>query len=163
MVLTCLGLYAHWPSEPLPPGTQADRILVLKGERKMQLLNQGQVIREYTVALGRDPVGTKRREGDNKTPEGVYFLEERTGPEESRYHSSVQTTYPNEEDKAISKSMGVPPGGMISIHSLRNDMFFFGRFHRLVDWTRGCIAINTWEIDELLRVTKDGTPIEIRP
>ena len=31
------------------------------------------------------------------------------------------------------------------------------------DWTDGCIAVTNAEIETLLRVVKDGTPIEILP
>jgi murein L,D-transpeptidase YafK len=56
---------------------RADRVLVLKHERTLQLLNQGKVIKTYKVALGGDPVGAKTRQGDHKTPEGVYVLDSR--------------------------------------------------------------------------------------
>jgi murein L,D-transpeptidase YafK len=49
----------------------ADRVVVLKKERILQLLNAGKVIKTYKVALGGDPVGPKARQGDHKTPEGV--------------------------------------------------------------------------------------------
>ena len=37
-----------------------------------------------------------------------------------------------------------------------------GGAHREKDWTAGCIAVTDEEIDELYRVTPDGTKIEIR-
>jgi murein L,D-transpeptidase YafK len=49
----------------------ADRVMVLKKERTLQLLSQGKVIKTYKVALGGDPVGAKTRQGDHKTPEGI--------------------------------------------------------------------------------------------
>ena len=52
---------------------RADRVVVLKKERSLQLLRQGNVIKTYKVALGADPVGPKQRQGDHKTPEGVYL------------------------------------------------------------------------------------------
>ena len=60
-------------TEPL----HADRVLVLKKEHTLQLLNQGKVIKTYRVALGRDPIGPKIRQGDHKTPEGLYSLDSR--------------------------------------------------------------------------------------
>ena len=62
------------PAESLPV---ADRILVLKGERRLQLLRRGQVLREYRIALGLNPVGHKERSGDFRTPEGSYYLSRR--------------------------------------------------------------------------------------
>lgn len=55
----------------------ADRVVVLKKERTLQLLSQGKVMKTYKVALGGDPVGPKTRQGDHKTPEGLYVLDSR--------------------------------------------------------------------------------------
>ena len=38
----------------------------------MALLQNGKPLKTYKVALGGQPVGAKDREGDHKTPEGVY-------------------------------------------------------------------------------------------
>jgi murein L,D-transpeptidase YafK len=43
---------------------RADRIVVNKGRRQMMLLRGESVLRQYRVALGREPVGHKEREGD---------------------------------------------------------------------------------------------------
>jgi hypothetical protein len=59
------------------PALHADRVLVLKRERTLQLLRQGKMIRSYKVALGGDPIGPKTRQGDHKTPEGLYVLDSR--------------------------------------------------------------------------------------
>ena len=40
------------------------KVVVLKKERRLELLGQGKVIRIYKVALGGDPVGPKTRQGD---------------------------------------------------------------------------------------------------
>ena len=55
----------------------ADRVVVLKRERTLQLLSHGKVIKSYEVALGGDPVGPKTQQGDHKTPEGEYVLDSR--------------------------------------------------------------------------------------
>lgn len=49
------------------------------------------------------------------------------------------------------------------IHGLRNGLGWIGRLHRLVDWTRGCIALTDGEVDQIWQAVPDGTPIEIRP
>ena len=41
----------------------ADRVVVLKKERTLQLLHHGKVFKSYTVALGGDPVGRKTQQG----------------------------------------------------------------------------------------------------
>ena len=37
----------------------------------------------------------------------------------------------------------------------------FGRFHRYIDWTGGCIAVSNSEIDELYSHIKIGAKIKI--
>jgi murein L,D-transpeptidase YafK len=68
--LLCAALFAQTTDKAL----RADRVVVLKKERSLQLLRQGKVIKTYKVALGADPVGPKQRQGDHKTPEGLYLL-----------------------------------------------------------------------------------------
>ena len=47
---------------------KADRILVLKSKRELQLLRGDVVLKSYPIALGRHPRGPKRRFGDGRTP-----------------------------------------------------------------------------------------------
>ncbi|MDD4964541.1 MAG: L,D-transpeptidase family protein [Gallionella sp.] len=151
--------YAKWPRNALAQGLTADRIVVYKSERKLVLLKGGDVLREYRVALGSEPIGAKEREGDGKTPEGRYTIDTRNP--QSKFHLSLHVSYPNPEQIAHAKQQGESPGGMIMIHGLRNGTGFFSRFHWLVDWTAGCIAVSNEEIEEIWRVVPNGTPIEI--
>lgn len=152
--------YANWPDNPLPAGTVVDSVLVLKGERKLILLDRGNPVREYRIALGGNPVGPKAREGDRKTPEGQYVIDYRN--KNSAFHLALHVSYPDVVDRARASAQGIDPGGLIMIHGIRNKLWFFGRFHRAIDWTNGCIALTDWEIEELWRLVADGTPIEIR-
>ena len=140
---------------------QADRVLVEKKARHMILFSKGKPIREYTIALGRSPEGPKIQEADCKTPEGNYFIESRD--RKSRYHANLRISYPNSFDYRRSKELGVKPGGDIMIHGLRKGFGWVGRIHRLIDWTKGCIAVTNEEIEEILRLVPNGTPVEIRP
>lgn len=143
------------------PALQADRVVVLKKERTLQLLRQGKVIRSYKVALGGDPVGPKARQGDHKTPEGVYVLDSRNL--HSQFHKSIHISYPSAQERAAARRKGVSPGGDVFVHGLPNGYGWVGASHRLKDWTDGCIAVTNEEIDEIWLAVADGTPIEIRP
>lgn len=44
-----------------------------------------------------------------------------------------------------------------------NNFWFVGNFHRIFDWTNGCIAVNNWEMEELFNAVSVGTKIEIKP
>src|SRR6516165_3911522 len=144
---------------PLPASTTADKVLVLKGERKLRLIKGDQVLKTYTVSLGGNPVGPKIREGDRKTPEGNYVLDRHNA--HSQYHKSIHISYPNPEDVAHAKKLGVRTGGDLFIHGLPND--YKGPGQDLGDWTDGCIAVTNAEIEEIWRAVADGTPIEIKP
>lgn len=161
--LTFLGgaIWAHWPRQPLPPGTQADRVVVRKGMRTLELYRGADLVRVYRIALGRNPKGHKQQEGDSRTPEGHYILDYRNP--RSSYHKALHVSYPSAADTAAARSRGVSPGGLIMVHGVRNGMGVIGRLHRLFDWTDGCIAVSDREIDEIWRVVADGTPIVIEP
>lgn len=139
----------------------ADRVLVFKRARTLELLRQGNVIRTYKVALGGDPVGPKTRQGDHKTPEGVYVLDSRNA--HSQFHKSIHISYPSAGDRAAARRNGVSSGGDVFVHGLPNGYGWIGTGHRARDWTDGCIAVTNDEIDEIWLAVPDGTPIEIRP
>ncbi|WP_158792608.1 murein L,D-transpeptidase family protein [Granulicella sp. L60] len=144
---------------PLPSSAMADRVVVLKGERKLLLIKGDVVLKTYTVSLGANPVGLKRMQGDRKTPEGNYILDRHNA--HSQYHKSIHISYPNADDVARVSRLGFPTGGDVFIHGLPND--YAGPGKDLGDWTNGCIAVTNAEIDEIWRAVADGTPIEIRP
>jgi murein L,D-transpeptidase YafK len=153
--------FVHHVWNPLPSGTQIDRIVVEKSARKLSVFENGKALKTYHVALGRNPVGAKQQEGDNKTPEGIYKIDSRNP--HSDFHLGLHISYPSDQDKARAAERGVSAGFDIMIHGVQNGRGWIGAFHRLQDWTAGCIALTNEEIEELWRVTADGTPVEIRP
>ena len=146
-----------------PPLTQpkVDKVIVIKSKRVMMLLNNSRVVRTYRIALGKQPVGLKVRQGDHKTPEGSYTLVSRNP--NSSFHLSIKISYPNEYDARYAKKIGRPPGGDIMIHGLPEGLGGLGKLHRTLDWTDGCIAVTNSEMDEIWQLVSDGTPIEINP
>jgi murein L,D-transpeptidase YafK len=159
-ILAALAMYAHWPRTGLPEGVTADRVVVLKSERRLQLYRGEQLLMEYRVSLGFNPVGTKEIEGDGKTPEGPYFIDKRNP--KSQYHLSLHISYPTAKQVAQASAWGVNPGGLIMIHGLPNGLGAMGRLHLLTDWTAGCIAVTNEEIEEIWRAVPNGTPIEVK-
>ena len=127
----------------------------------MSIFRDGKSLKTYRVALGGNPIGAKEQEGDMKTPEGVYTIDYRNP--NSDYHLALHVSYPSDEDNTRAAQRGVNAGFDIMIHGLPNGHGWIGAFHRWKDWTAGCIALTDEEIEELWRVTPDGTPIEIRP
>jgi murein L,D-transpeptidase YafK len=143
------------------PMEKADRILVLKSTRELQLLHGDMLLKSYPIALGWRPKGPKRRQGDGRTPEGVYFIDGRLT--RTPYHLALHISYPKELDRARARQAGHRPGGDILIHGMPAR---FGhtdpvRFFR--DWTNGCIAVGNIAIEEIWNSVDDGTTVEIRP
>jgi murein L,D-transpeptidase YafK len=164
VVFTALAvglLSALMTAQSAPPAVRADRVVVLKKERTLELLSQGKVIKTYKVALGGDPIGPKTRQGDDKTPEGLYALDFRNA--HSQFYKSIHISYPSEHDRVLARQKGVSAGGDVFVHGLPNGYGAIGAAHRLKDWTDGCIAVTDEEIDEIWKAVPDGTPIEIKP
>ncbi|UKJ08530.1 L,D-transpeptidase family protein [Solitalea lacus] len=107
------------------------------------------------------PVGDKQVEGDKKTPEGLYTINDKNS--NSGYYKNLGISYPNQQDIVEAKKLGKSPGGEVKIHGLKNGMGFIHKFQRWVDWTMGCVAVTNEEMEELYSHTPIGTTIEIRP
>ena len=139
----------------------ADKVLIEKQARRLTLLSKGEVIKVYAIALGGNPVGKKERAGDNKTPEGIYFIDSRN--QRSGFHLSLHISYPNEQDKIRARKRGVRPGGNIMIHGIKNCYSSVGAAHAEMDWTKGCIAVTNREMEEIYKLVPNGTRVEITP
>ena len=164
LLITAAFLYPArraFPSETQPAQAKADRVLVLKKERKLILLSGEKELKTYRISLGGDAVGPKQREGDHKTPEGTYVLDRRNP--HSKFYRSIHISYPNQKDRRRAQRLGAPPGGDIFVHGLPNGFGWVSKSHIARDWTDGCIAVTDAEMDEIWRAVPDGTPIEIRP
>lgn len=154
-ILLALGLATVQAASPI------DRVVVRKSEGLLQLMIGDQVLRQFPIYLGGNPIGHKRHQGDGRTPEGRYLLHERKP--KSRFYRALRISYPNEADRAAAKANGMPPGGDIMIHGMpplekRNLLMFGGQ-----NWTDGCIAISNPHMREVWDLVELGTPIEILP
>lgn len=159
LVLTLFCANHEW--HPLALEARADHLRVEKAARRLTLFQGSTPLKTYHVALGRSPVGSKEREGDHRTPEGTYVIDRRK--RDSAFHRALHISYPNPSDAAQAAERGVAPGGDIMIHGIRNGFGWIGAFHRIRDWTAGCVAVTDAQIEEIWRAVPDGTPIEIRP
>lgn len=153
-------------------------LAVFKEKREIVVLRQGVPRETVPVRLGQAPEGHKRRQGDNRTPEGIYQV---CKVKPSKYRSFVWLTYPNREDAKQALRDGrlaraeydriiasldsgyCPPadtslGGLVGIHGDNEEP------PRKYNWTQGCIAtINNRDLDRLASLVKPGTPVAIFP
>jgi len=143
------------------PGIGVDHVIAYKHERRLVLLSRGKELKSYRIALGGEPNGAKTRQGDHRTPEGSYVLDSRNA--NSHFYKAFHISYPNSKDISAARKLGVSPGGDIMLHGLPKEYAFVGKAHTLHDWTDGCIAVSNEEIDEIWKLVRVGTPIEIKP
>ncbi len=150
------------------------KIYVLKEQRRLWLIQDKTLVRDYHVALGPSPKGDKYYRGDGRTPEGEYFVCSKNGS--SQYYKSLGINYPNPQNaetalscgmisrneycsiKQANDAMRLPPsntalGGQVMIHGGGCSM----------DWTLGCIALQNSAMDELFSAVQIGTPVYIMP
>jgi hypothetical protein len=139
----------------------ADSIVVYKRERTLVLFNRGVPIRTYHIALGSKPVGDKERAGDQKTPEGLFYINAHNPA--SKFHLALRISYPSDAHRARAAALGVDPGGDIMIHGLPKEFSEAGKKHLQNDWTNGCVALSNQEIEEIWHAVPDGTPVQIKP
>lgn len=145
---------ALWPEE-----TQADRIEVYKADRLLGLYAGGHRFLSCRIALGFAPIGHKEREGDGRTPEGLYAIDFKN--ERSRFHLSLRIGYPGPEDRARAAAAGVAPGGDIMIHGQPNWLYLPPDRVLPGDWTEGCIAVSNGEIERIFAAVPLGCPVSI--
>jgi murein L,D-transpeptidase YafK len=162
LALLCLSLVSFSnASTPALSTPRIDKVLVLKSAHQLQLISRGKVLKTYRISLGKQPKGPKLREGDNRTPEGLYWIDWRKTSE--KYNLSMHISYPNSRDKAQAAKQGVSAGSMIMIHGTPIDDEYPEWYFTTLDWTNGCIAMKNTDMREVWERVKDGTLIEIRP
>lgn len=152
---------SHASAAPVLGGKPIDKVLVVKSERKLLLMNRGDILKSYRISLGKQPNGPKLREGDQRTPEGFYWIDWRKTSD--KYNLAMHISYPNARDAKLAREKGVPPGGMIMIHGTPLDEEYPEWYFHTLDWTEGCIAMKNADMREIWSLVKDGTLIEIRP
>ena len=160
------------------------RILIKKAERKLYLysLENGKerVAKTYRIALGNNPTGAKRRQGDGATPEGDYYITHKNA--RSKFYLSLGVSYPNiaDADKGLKEGLVTKAEHQAIISAIRaktkppqntrlgGDIFIHGGgtgklFGLVRDWTLGCVALENGEIKELFDLIPPKTPVKIVP
>jgi murein L,D-transpeptidase YafK len=140
-------------------------IHINKSAYKLAVFYDGENTKEYAIVLGPDPVHDKLREGDGRTPEGEFRVQDLyPHPSWSKF---IWINYPtkdswkkHEQAKAkglIGANDGI--GGEIGIHGVPS------RDDRLItegiNWTHGCISLTRRDINEIYEVLQVGTKVRI--
>lgn len=147
---------------------RVDRIVIHKKTKKMYLLSGDRIYKTYNVAFGFGSLeGNKVRQGDGRTPEGLYFVEAKNA--QSKYTKALRVSYPNAFDKEFARKIGVSTGADIMIHGFpssaakERQLRALEVTHPRLDWTEGCIAVTSAEIEEIFPLIREQTAIEICP
>ena len=133
-----------------------DIIIVDKSFRNLQIIKNGAIVKKFTIDLGFDPIGHKHFKGDGKTPEGLYFISNKST--NSNFHLSLQISYPNKWDQRNADNFNRNAGDYIMIHGEPNNK----KAPQNKDWTNGCIALSNKDITELYKYVLLNTPIYIK-
>lgn len=138
-----------------------DHIIVKKSQRKMYLYKDGEVKGTIPVSLGKNPIGHKLEQGDNRTPEGEFFIHRKLCS--PKYYRSLCISYPRPEDIKSAEQRGVNPGGAITIHAQpkwnadgKQDAYTLSQ-----NWTQGCVAVTNSVMEELWYAVREGVPVTI--
>ena len=115
------------------------------------------------MRLGGTPDGHKQREGDRRTPEGRYLLDFKKS--DSAYYRAIHISYPDAQDRANARRLGLAPGGAIMIHGQPNGMRLASDSTVAIptDWTDGCIALSNADMTTVWNLVRVPTPIQIDP
>ncbi len=138
-----------------------DMIIIKKSQRVLYAVKDDKVIKKYDIAIGKNPIGHKLKEGDKKTPEGYYFIDGKNA--KSKFFLSLHTSYPNFHDKRVAEKKNLNPGSHIAIHGLPSISVLSQYLYNSSDWTDGCIALNNKDMEELWNMSEEGTQILIKP
>ncbi len=148
------------------------KIIIQKVRRTLRVMDDGDTAFSCRIALGSQPQGPKRAQGDGRTPEGSYFI--CLVKENGKYGRSLGLSYPNAQDaqmaftegrideqtlinveKACAENRrppwGSPLGGEIYIHEGGTES----------DWTAGCIALDEKDMDRLFPLWQQIEAVEI--
>jgi murein L,D-transpeptidase YafK len=161
---------------------QQDMVVVVeKSANKMTVFYQGKPLKSFLCVSGVNSQGDKQRQGDNRTPEGRFFITDKEQLNDDPYlgRKWIGLSYPDtpHAQKALENNLisinqyqeiasaneekvqppqNTPLGGWIGIHGGREDLTEKG-----INWTEGCIAMQDKDLEELYGLVQYGTPVVI--
>jgi murein L,D-transpeptidase YafK len=151
------------------------KIVVSKSERWLRAYaSDGTLVREFPAIVGRSGLGTKEVEGDERTPEGEYYVCFKNP--RSRFHLSLGLSYPNLEDARRGLDRGLIDtaqyGEIADAHAARRsppwrtplggEIFIHGEADGR-GGTAGCVGVSNSAIEALFPWVELGTTVVIQP
>ncbi|GBO54097.1 ErfK/YbiS/YcfS/YnhG family protein [Pseudanabaena sp. lw0831] len=144
---------------------KAIKLVVEKSKYKLTVYYQKKPVKSYAIVLGGNPKDDKLRQGDKRTPEGIFRVKD------LYYHSEwskfIWIDYPNQDSwrkftqaKArgkVTAKDGI--GDEIGIHGVEKGKDWI--IDRKINWTLGCVSLKNKDVDEIYSLLQKGTTIEI--
>lgn len=157
------------------------RIVVQKSAHLLTLYSGTTPLKSYTVDLGDNGLGDKQVSGDHKTPEGTFYIAQKsvlTPPDQYLGTRWMRLSYPNIEDAQRGLNSGlidqstynsivsainngqIPPqytalGGGVGIHGGDDN-------NGPGNWTFGCVGLSNADANEIYNYVAVGTPVIIQ-
>ena len=164
----------------IDPAKTAIGIVVDKSDHTLGITAGGKIMKTYHVESGEGGQGDKKISGDHKTPEGSFYITEKSvlSPSDNYLGSRwMELSYPNIEDADRGLKAGIisqkthdsivsaikrgvmPPqntalGSGVGIHG--GSIASFGS-----DWTWGCVGLSNKDVEDFYSYIKVGTKVTI--
>lgn len=140
-------------------------IFIDKSDYTLAIKNKSELIKEYPIVLGSNPIDDKRMEGDRCTPEGTFHIISKYP--HANWKKFIWIDYPNEESRKKfneAKANGTIPkdakiGGEVGIHGTPENCDYL--VDEGINWTYGCISLKRLDVDEIYPYIKKETDIII--
>ena len=142
-------------------------LLVEKSKYQLTVFYNLKPVKSYPVVFGSSPNGDKFHEGDNKTPEGIYYI--RDLYPHSAWSKFIWLDYPTPQswrEHYRAKLAGeidflLPIGSEIGIHGVPKGKDSL--IEKRSNWTWGCVSLKNQDVDEIYEFVSQGTLVEILP
>ena len=154
--------------------TPDDYVVIHKSKRNTALCKSGKVVRNFRSGLGFTPAGSKEKEGDGKTPEGVFYVP-RLIPD-STHHRAFLLSYPSRDDATRGLAAGLVSSyerdQIVSAHDTCKEPPQYTSLGGLLeilggggedDWTAGSIALEDGDVDQIWAALSVGDTVVILP
>jgi hypothetical protein len=155
------------------------KIVVYKSKHTLEVWDGKVLMARMQIAIGKGDAGPKQKNGDNKTPEGAYYICKTS--DKGKYYKSLFLSYPNADDAnagltaglitqtqydSITQDIGngkqpawdTALGGEIAISGTGT----IGD-GKTGDWTVGNIALSDKDMDYVWKYIDIGADVEINP
>ena len=165
----------------LTAGQVQIRLFVDKSDKLLKVYTGNNVLKAYRIELGDSGMGDKQVAGDHKTPEGSFYIAQKSilSPSDKYLGNRwMRLSYPNIEDAQRGLNSGlinkttydsivnainngqIPPqntalGGGIGIHG--GSVAEFGP-----NWTWGCVGLTNKDVQDFYDYVKVGTKVTIQ-